>query len=118
VRASATRTQDRLNLKAVLDAAALELRAEGNLWKGKIEIAARFTAADGSTAGNAVSQTLTLNLRQPTYDAALERGISFEKVLQIPAKATQLKLLFANPAFGKIGTLTIPLSGLPFQQAP
>jgi VWFA-related protein len=118
VRASATRAQDRLSLKAVLDAAALELRPEGNLWKGKIEIVARFTAADGSPVGDLVSQTLTLNLRQPTYDAALERGISFEKVLQIPTKATQLKLLFANPAFGKIGTLTIPLSGLPFQQAP
>jgi len=118
VRASVTREQDRLNLKAVLDAAALELRAEGNLWKGKIEIVARFTAADGTTAGAVVSQTLTLNLHQPTYDAALTHGISFEKVLQIPAKAMQVKLLFANPAFGKIGTLTIPLSGLAFEQAP
>jgi VWFA-related protein len=110
IRASATRAQDRLNLKAVVDASALELRAEGNLWKGKIEIVARFNAADGRPVGDIVSQMLTLNMRQATYDAALEHGISVAKALQIPSKATQLKLLFANVALGKIGTLTIPLS--------
>jgi hypothetical protein len=32
--------------------------------------------------------------------------------LPIPPKAVELKVLVGNPASGKIGTLTIPLSGL------
>ena len=37
-------------------------------------------------------------------------GLAYHKELKIPARAVELKLLFANPASGKIGTLTIPLS--------
>jgi VWFA-related protein len=115
IQASVTRAQDRLNLEAMLDAASLDLMLgqsaqERSLWTGKIEIVARFTAADGSAAGEALSQTLNLNLRQTTYDAALQHGFIYHNELKIPAKAVELKLLIANPASGKIGTLTIPLS--------
>lgn len=51
-----------------------------------------------------------MNLRQATYDAAVRDGLSYSTELKVPAKAVELKLLFANPASGKIGTLTILLS--------
>jgi len=59
------------------------------------------------------SETMTLNLRQATYDAAVRSGLPYHRVeLKVPAKAVELKLLVASPASGKIGTLTIPLSDI------
>jgi hypothetical protein len=71
---------------------------------------ARFITADGVVAANVFHQTVTLNLRQGTYDAAVRDGFAWHNEFVIPAKAVELKLLFANPASGKIGTLTIPLA--------
>ncbi len=110
IRASVTRDQDRLNLQAVLDVGSLDLSSNQNLWTGKVEFVARFAAADGSLAGEGVSQTMTLNLRQATYDKAVSDGFIYRNELRIPAKAVALRLLFANLASGKVGTLTIPLS--------
>jgi hypothetical protein len=50
------------------------------------------------------SQTLNLNLGQTP------QGLGYHNDLKIPLKAVELRLLFANPDFRKIGTLTIPLS--------
>jgi hypothetical protein len=89
----------------------LDLIQNQNRWTGKIEVVARFTTADGIVAGDVFSQTMTLNLRQASYDTAVRDGFLYHNVeLKIPAKAVELKLLFANPDSGKIGTLSIPLS--------
>jgi hypothetical protein len=79
-------------------------------WTGKIEFAARFTTADAIIASEPVTRTVTFNLSQEKYDAAVRAGLTYHHDLQIPPKAVELKLLFANPASGRIGTLTIPLS--------
>jgi hypothetical protein len=78
--------------------------------RGRVEVVARFAAADGKPVGEVVSRTLNMNLRQATYDSALQHGIACYHELRIPANAVRLKLLFANSASGKVGTLTIPLS--------
>jgi hypothetical protein len=65
---------------------------------------------DGSLAGEVFYQTMTLNLSQSTYDKATREGLLYHNQLKIPANAVELKLLFANLASGKLGTLTIPLS--------
>ncbi len=111
VKASVTRNQDRLNVRAILDVGSLDLTPNQNIWTGKIEVVARFTAADGSLAGEGFSQTM--NLRQATYDKAIRDGLAYHNELKIPLKAVELKLLFANLASGRIGTLTIPLSEIP-----
>jgi hypothetical protein len=110
VKVSVTRDQDRLNLQVVLDMGSLDLTSNGSLWTGKIEVVARFTAADGSLAGEGLSQTMILNLRQATFDKALRDGFIYHNEWKIPAKAVEFRVLFANLATGKIGTLTIPLS--------
>ncbi len=115
-RASVTMTQDRLNVQATLDVENLDLAPpqllapRQLLWTGKIEVVARFATAYGIVASDVLHQTLTLNLRQGTYDAAVRDGFAWQNAFTIPAKAAELKLLFANPASGKIGTLTIPLA--------
>ena len=63
-------------------------------------------------ASDVFHQTLTMNLRQTTYDTAMRDGLAYRTELKVPAKAVELKVLFANPASGKIGTLTIPLADI------
>jgi hypothetical protein len=110
ITASATRAQDRLNLAATIDLASLDLNLNQGQWTGKVEIVARFLAADGTQAGEVFAQTAALNLPQPAYESMLKSGFVYRKQLQIPANAVELKLLVANLATGKIGTLTIPLA--------
>jgi hypothetical protein len=112
ISASVARAEDHLKVAATLDVESLDLTPERNLWTGKIEVVARFDTADGIVAGDAIHQTLTLNLRQGTYEAALRDGFAWHLELTIPAKAAELKLLFSNAATGKLGTLTIPLFGV------
>jgi VWFA-related protein len=104
--------QDRLNIDVFLDVASLDLAPVQNSWTGKIELVAQFIAADGTVVGDrpALAQTVSLNLRQPTYDQAVRRGLRYHQELEIPAKAVEFRLLAANMADGKIGTVTIPLS--------
>jgi hypothetical protein len=110
ITASATRMQDRLNLMESFDVSGLDLQLEQGLWKGRAEVVARFLTAEGTWAGHAVAETLTLNLKAATYEAALENGLRYDKELTIPPKAVELKLLIGNITTGKIGTLTIPLA--------
>ena len=110
IKAVVTRVQDRLNLEATLDVGSLDLIDTQGRWKGKVEAVARFATADGRQAGDVISQTLTMNLRQATYDLVLQHGVTYHNLLRVPPSATELKLLFTNLASGKTGTLTIPLS--------
>jgi VWFA-related protein len=110
VRASATRVQDGLDLAATLDLPSLDLNLSQGLWSGKVEVVARFMTADGNAVGDALAETMTLNLRQTTYESMLRSGVSWHKQMKIPAKAVELKLLVGNLASSRIGTLTIPLS--------
>jgi VWFA-related protein len=108
--AKVTRDGNELKLDVRLDAASLDLVPQGGLWTGKIECLARFMTAEGMTARDEEAQTMTLNLRQATYETGLEQGLAYRKQLKIPATASELRLLFANLATGKIGTLSIQLS--------
>ena len=110
VKASVKRSQDRLTLEALLDTESLDLVPEQSLWKGSIEVVARFTTADGRVAGAVLSQTMNLNLRQATFEEAVRNGLAYRNELKVPAKAVELKLMFANMATGKIGTVAIPLA--------
>lgn len=111
-RATVTRTQNALKLETRLDVASLDLAAQQGRWTGKIECMIRFLTAGGKPVGGEDPQTMTLNLRPATYDAALKDGLPLTRELKIPPGAVELRLLFANRETGKIGTLTIPLSAI------
>jgi hypothetical protein len=101
---------DRLRVHALLDLRKLDLKPNRGLWTAKITALARFTDAEGRWVGEASDQTLTLSFRQTTYEKALQDGFAFELQLRVPAKASELKLLFMNPSTSKVGTLTVSLS--------
>lgn len=102
----------RLNFDTVLDADSLDLAPIQNRWTGKLEIVGLFMSADGRIAGDrpALDQTVKLNFSQPTYEAAKQHGLVYSNEVKIPASAVEFKILIANIASGKIGTVTIPLS--------
>jgi VWFA-related protein len=112
LRTNRNRAEERLSFDTVLDAASLDLAPSQNRWTGSLEVVAQFMAADGRIVGArpALDQTVNLNFTQPTYDAATRRGLSYRNELKIPANAVEFKILIANRATGKIGTVTIPLS--------
>jgi hypothetical protein len=93
-----------------IDVSSLDLKLDQGLWKGDVEVVARFMAADGAPAGEAVAESLRLNLRQTTYDSMQQSGVPYRKKLKVPAKAVELKFVVGSLAIGKIGTLTVPLS--------
>jgi hypothetical protein len=99
LRATATRAQDELDLALSIDVSSLDLKLDQGLWKGDVEVVARFMAADGAPAGEAVAESLRLNLRQTTYDSMQQSGVPYRKKLKIPAKAVELKFV------GRLGRL-------------
>ena len=107
ISASAARGRVGLDLKISLDVSSLDLDLSDGLWKGKIQFAARFVAADGAQVGDGSSKTVTFHLRPVTYSSLLQSGVRDHEEMKIPAKAVSLKVLVANLASGKIGTLTI-----------
>jgi hypothetical protein len=104
--------QERLSFDTVLDVASLDLAPILARWTGSLEVVAAFMAADGRIVGArpALDQTVKLNFSQSSFDAAAQRGLLYRNELKIPAGAVELKILIANLATGKIGTVTIPLS--------
>jgi VWFA-related protein len=109
---SAVVGRGRLDLKVSLDIASLGLELSDGLWKGKVELAAGFVAADGAQAGEVLSKTISFHLRPVTYSSLLQSGVRDHEEMNIPSKAVSLKVLVADLASGRIGTLTIPLSRL------
>ncbi len=110
VTVAATRTQDRLDLKATVDLASLDLESSDGLWKGSVEFWARFLTAQAVQAGDVLAETHTFKLSETPYQSMLKSGFVYPKELTIPPNAAELKLLVGNLASGKIGTVTIPLS--------
>ncbi|HEY4360718.1 MAG TPA: VWA domain-containing protein [Bryobacteraceae bacterium] len=101
---------DSLDMYALLDLSSLDLVLDHGVWSGKLKLLTRFTDAEGRAVGEASDQTLTLSLRPATYEKAAQLGFPYDLKLKTPAKASELKLLFMNPATGKTGTVTVSLS--------
>jgi hypothetical protein len=113
-------SHERLAFDAKFDLESLNLAPVQGRWTGKLEIVAEFMTAEGNIVGDrpALAQTVTLNLSQPTYDSVTQRGLSYSHELKVPDKAVEFKLLIANIASGKIGTVTIPLGEVHSLPAP
>ena len=108
----AVRKQNALSLRIALQPASLGLVRKGDHWQGKIELIARFAAEDGRESGSPSSKAVYFNLSQRAYEAALRDGLAFSKALDIPPRASRLRVLVRNDGSGEIGTLSIPLRNI------
>jgi len=98
-----------MNVDASLDVRTFDLQQKQGRWSGKLEVVARFTTADGKTAGAPVSQTVVFNLKPATYETVQRNGFVYHNQFKIPAKASEMKLMFGNVETNKIGSITVPI---------
>ncbi len=110
ITATATRNGNVLHLIESIDLSNLDLELKEGVWKGKIEVVAKFMAAAGTSAGEVESEAIMLNLLPQMYQA-LAGGLPFRQEFMIPEQAVALRLLVGNLASGKVGTLTFTLPG-------
>ena len=112
ITATATRNGNVLHLIESIDLANLDLELKEGVWRGKIEVVAKFMASAGTSAGEVVSKAITLNLPPQRYQTLAGTGLPFRQDLTIPERAAGLRLLVGNLASGKVGTLTFTLPGI------
>ena len=82
----------------------------------KIEFAAVAWDKKNASAGS-TSQTMDLALKPPSYQSALEHGLSAHLELELKPGAYKLRLGVLDYGSGKIGTLEVPIS-VPENTAP
>jgi VWFA-related protein len=111
--AGAARTGEVLKLRVLVDPAGLDLEHTGGRWKGAIQMLMRFAAGDGTQVGNISSHSVTLDLRESTYEAARRQGFAITQPASIPPRADSLRVLVRDQRSGAIGTLSIPLRAVP-----
>ena len=108
-----------MDVAAVLEVASLGLEQLQGRWRGNLEVVARFTAADGKTAGETSSRTVVMNLKPATYESARRDGLQYHDRFKIPAKAVEMRLMFGNVQTNKAGSITVPIpSGAAGESAP
>jgi VWFA-related protein len=108
-----------IDVAAVLEVASLDLQQLQGRWRGNLEVVARFTTADGKTAGETSSRTVVLNLKPATYESARRDGLQYHDRFKIPAKAVEMRLMFGNVQTNKAGSITVPIpAGAAVESAP
>ncbi len=98
-----------MDVVAVLDVASFDLEQKQGRWKGNIEVAARFSAVDGKTAGATSSRTIVLNLNPTTYESLRRDGFQYHDRFKIPANAVEMRLMFGNVETTKAGSISVPV---------
>lgn len=113
--ASATHTMGNMPSIVVrlnIDPTALTLRQEDNLWRGKISVFARFAGDEDDQVGDVPVDTGTLNFTDDQRTRLLRDGLTRRFTMKKPQGATTLRVLVRDEGSGKMGTVTIPVTGL------
>jgi hypothetical protein len=114
--ASATRTMGNmpnLIVKLSVDASALTLRQEGELWRGKLAVLARFAGDEDDQLGDVPLDSPVLSLTEAQHERALHEGLTRRFTLKVPQGASTLRVLVRDEGSGRMGTVTIPVADLP-----
>jgi hypothetical protein len=114
--ASVTRTMGNmpsLVLRLSIDAAALTLQQDGEIWRGKVSVFPRFAGDEDDQIGDVPLDAPALNLTREQHDRALREGITLRFTMKMPAGATTLRVLVRDEGSGNMGTVTIPVADLP-----
>ncbi len=114
--ATATRTAGNISsimLRLNVDAHALILRQDGNLWRVKVSTFARFATDVEDQVGDVPLDSPALSLTQDQYERALRDGVNLRFTMKIPPGAVTLRVLVHDDASGNVGTVTISMADLP-----
>jgi hypothetical protein len=56
--------------------------------------------------------TLSLDLKQSSYDLLQREGLVYRRVLPRTAKASEIRVIVRDPATGAVGSVTAPFSAM------
>jgi len=96
-----------------IDANALTLKQEGDRWKGKISVFARFAGEEDEQYGDVPMDAPALTLSQAQHDKFLKDGLMRRFTMKIPEGALTLRVLVRDDDSGATGSVTIPVDDLP-----
>jgi hypothetical protein len=89
----------------------LDLAQQNALWMGKLDIFMVRRDEEGLRA--AVSgKTVGLRLKQPTYEKAINEGLTFDERLEAKLDGGTLRVIVVDGNSGRIGTVTVPTTAL------
>lgn len=100
-------------LRLNVDARALTLRHDGDLWRVKVSTFARFATDVEDQVGDVPLDSPALSLTREQYDRALRDGVALRFTIKIPPGAVTLRVLVRDDASGNAGTVTISMADLP-----
>jgi hypothetical protein len=96
-----------------VDAHALVLQPDGDLWRAKLSVFARFAGDEDDQFGDVPMDSPALTLTQDEHDKLLHDGLTRRFTMKLPQGATTLRVLVRDEASGNMGTVTIPVADLP-----
>ncbi|HVV44546.1 MAG TPA: VWA domain-containing protein [Bryobacteraceae bacterium] len=102
-----------LRLRLNVDANALTLRQDGNLWRTRPAFFTRFASDVEDQVGDVPLDSPELTLTQAQHDRALREGINLRFTVKAKEGAVTLRVLVRDESSGAAGTVTIPLSAIP-----
>jgi VWFA-related protein len=89
----------------------LDLAQQNALWMGKLDIFMVRRDEEGQRA--AVSgKTVGLRLKQPTYEKAINEGLTFDERLEAKLDGGSLRVIVVDGNSGRIGSVTVPTTAL------
>ncbi len=116
ITAKVTRTagnKGTLRLHLIVDANALTLRQDGNVWRTKPAFFTRFASDVEDQIGDVPLDSPELTLTQAQHDRALREGINLRFTVKAKEGAVTLRVLVRDESSGAAGTVTIPLTDVP-----
>ena len=114
--ARATRTMGNIGsivLRLTIDAGALALQRDGDVWRGKVSVLTRFASEVDDQLGDVPLDSPSLILTAEQHDRAIKDGISLRFTMRVPAGAATLRAFVRDETSGNTGSVTIPLGDLP-----
>jgi VWFA-related protein len=114
--ASATHTMGNMPsimVRLNIDATALALRHDFNLWRGRIAVFARFASDEDDQLGDVPVDAGTLTFTDDQHTSLLRDGLVRRFTMKLPQGATTLRVLVRDEGSGNMGTVTIPVTDLP-----
>jgi hypothetical protein len=99
-------------LQIRVDATDLTLAPKDGRWAGALRLEAIQIGATGERLGG-FQQTAEVNLKQETYQRALEEGLPFEMKFPREAAAVSVRIAVVDLGGGHVGSLTVALPQRP-----
>ncbi len=100
-------------LRLNVDAKALTLQPDGDVWHVKPSVLARFASDVEDQMGEIPLDSPSLTFTAPQRDQALRNGINLRFTMRIPAGAASMRVLVRDGDSGDSGTVTVSLHDLP-----